>query len=293
VKILVTGARGKVGRRLAQCLPSLGETVALDRSGLDLSRPDSIRETIRAVRPDVIVNAAGYTLVDAAESQPALAHAINAVAPGVIAEEAKRLGALLVHFSTVYVFDGTKTGAYVENDTPHPINEYGLSKLRGEQAIAAVGGEHLILRASWVYDTVGREDFVLAMLRLAAERESVNVVDDQLGCPTWANALAETAAQALTLTRAMKAAPGLYNLAALGAVSRFDFAARLLELTPTLRAGRARTALHAIKTSEFPLVARRPLNSALASDRIASAGVRLASWEDQLQGFVRVLGPQR
>jgi dTDP-4-dehydrorhamnose reductase len=245
------------------------------------------------VRPDVIVNAAGYTRVDAAESQPAVVHAVNAVAPGIMAEEAKRLGALLVHFSSVYVFDGHKAEPYLEDDTPRPINEYGRSKLRGEQAIAAVGGDHLILRASWVYDAQGRDDFVLTMLRLAAERDELRVVDDQLGSPTWAKALAEGAVQALVLVRHMKAAEGLYNLAAQGGVSRFDFTARMLELTQALRSRHAAPALHAIKTSEFPLVARRPLNSVLATGRLAAAGVFPGSWQEHLDGFIETLGIQR
>ena len=216
-------------------------------------------------------------------------HAVNAVAPGVLAEEAKRIGALLVHFSSVFVFDGCKAGAYVEQDRPNPVNAYGLSKLRGEQAIAAVGGDHLILRASWVYDTEGRDDFVLTMLRLAAEQDGLQVVDDQVGSPTWARPIAEAAVQALVLVRAMKAAPGIYNLAATGSVSRHEFTARLLDLTTGLRGDRPPPRLAAIKTDQFPLVATRPLNSVLCSDKVHRVGVSLTSWEEQLAGFVSEL----
>ena len=285
MKILLLGSTGKVGRRLARSLPRVGETIVASRASVDLAEPDAIRAAIRSIQPDVVLNAAGYTNVDRAESQHALAHAVNAVAPEVMAEEARRIGALLVQFSSVYVFDGTKQGAYSEDDAPRPVNEYGRSKLRGEQAIIAAGGLHLILRASWVYDTGGRDDFVLAMLRLAAERETLRVVDDQFGSPTSAVAIADATCQMLSGGRAMSMAPGIYNLAALGAVNRADFTSRLLERTRALRRSDAPAVLEPIKTAEFPLPATRPLNSVLDSGKIVSAGVRLSSWQEQLDEF--------
>ena len=237
MKILLTGKSGQVGWRLAQQLPAVGETIATGRETLDLADPDALRTALRAIRPDVIVNAAGLTDVDRVESEQALAHAVNAVAPGIIAEEAKRLGALLVHYSSVYVFDGAKPTPYTERDEPSPVNEYGRSKLRGEQAITAVGGKHLILRASWVYDVRGR-NFLLTMLRLAANREALQVVDDQIGSPTWARSIADMTCALLRRVDRVAASPGIYNLSALGCVDRYAWAARIVESTAALRPGR-------------------------------------------------------
>jgi dTDP-4-dehydrorhamnose reductase len=216
---------------------------------------------------------------------------VNAVAPGVLAEEARRLGALLVHYSSVYVFDGTKSTPYVETDTPNPINEYGRTKLLGEQAIAAAGGDHLILRASWVYDVRAR-NFVLTMLKLAQTRNALHVVDDQLGSPTWAHALALATCVLLRDVADAKAAAGIYNLAALGGVNRYDFTKCMLDLTRTLRPGRPNPRLTRIKTPDFPLPAARPLNSVLDSTRIIRAfDVPLQNWEAQLRGCLAELNP--
>jgi dTDP-4-dehydrorhamnose reductase len=247
---------------------------------MDLTRPDTIRDLIREARPDVIVNAAGYTQVDKAEVEPAL-WAVNAVAPGVIAEEAKRLGALLVHYSSVYVFDGTASHAYTESDSPNPINAYGRSKLAGEHAIAAVGAAALVLRASWVYDVRGR-NFVNTMLRLAEDEDELRVVDDQRGSPAWARSIAEVTVAVLRNPALAREAAGLYNVGGRGDVTRYDFTRRTLELTRRERAKEPR--LSRIKTSDFPLPAARPLNSVLDMSKLtATFRVPVEHWETQLE----------
>jgi dTDP-4-dehydrorhamnose reductase len=193
-RILITGKNGQVGWELQRTLSTLGEVVALDRTGMDLASPDSIRAAIRDAKPSLIVNAAAYTAVDKAESEPELAMAINGVAPGILAEEAKRLNALLIHYSTDYVFDGTKQGPYTEDDLPNPLSVYGKTKLAGERAIQQIGGPHLICRTSWVYGARGK-NFLLAILRLAKERNELRIVNDQFGAPTWSRTIAETTAQ--------------------------------------------------------------------------------------------------
>ena len=287
MKLLLTGKTGQVGAHLERVLGAVGHVYATGRESLDLTDADAIRRTVRELRPDIIVNAAGYTAVDKAESDTRRVHAVNAVAPGILAEEAKRAGALLVHYSSVYVFDGTKNAPYSERDLAHPINEYGRSKLAGEHAITAIGGDHLILRASWVYDVRGR-NFLLTMLELAAERDVLRVVDDQLGSPTWAYAIAHTTAEILRDAGRARDASGLYNLAAEGAVSRFDFVKRALEVAPLTARASPGPRLVKIDTSEFPLPARRPLNSVLDNAQLTSTfGVRPTSWEHQLRACVR------
>ena len=280
MKILLTGRTGQLGWHLARLLPRVGETLATDRASLDLGQPDALRAALRAARPDVIVNAAAYTAVDRAESEANLAHAINATAPGVMAEEAERLGALLVHYSTDYVFDGTSQKPYIESDAPNPVNAYGRSKLAGEAAIAAAGGAHLILRTSWLYDMRG-SNFVLTMLRLAGEREELRVVDDQVGCPTWARAVAEATLELLNDLPRAKKAPGLYHLSARDSVSRYEFTRSLLALT-SARGTRPRVL--PIKTADFPSPAARPLNCILDNTRMKETfGVTLPEWEAQLR----------
>ena len=188
-RILVTGRNGQVGFELQRNLAGRGQVVAVGRDEMDLSDPDAIRRVVREAKPDLIVNAAAYTAVDQAESEPELALAINGVAPGILAEEAKRLGVALIHYSTDYVFDGSKAAPYTEEDEPRPINVYGRTKLAGERAIQAVDVPHLILRTSWVYSARGK-NFLLTILRLAREREELSIVDDQIGAPTWSRAIA-------------------------------------------------------------------------------------------------------
>jgi dTDP-4-dehydrorhamnose reductase len=285
VKILITGANGQVGRALQGALAPLGEIVALDRSELDLAHPDALRERVRAIAPDAIVNAAAYTAVDRAESEPELARAVNAIAPGVLAEEAQRLDAVLVHYSTDYVFDGTKADPYVESDPTNPLNTYGRTKLEGERAIGASGCRHLTLRTSWVYGTRG-SNFLLTMLRLASEgRPSLRIVDDQIGAPTWCQEIA-TATAALLARRDVAApgAAGLYHLTARGATSWFGFAQAIFASPELARLGLTPPALEAIPSSAYPTPARRPANSRLDCGRLArNAGIELAPWDEALR----------
>ena len=271
MRILLTGRTGQVGWELERALPAIGEVLATDRHALDLADYDSIRQVIREAKPAVIVNAAAYTAVDRAESEPQLAFAVNASGPAVLAAEAARLGALLVHYSTDYVFDGAKAGAYVEDDAPHPLNVYGSSKLAGERAIAAAACRHLILRTSWVYGPQG-SNFMLTILRAARERPELRVVDDQVGAPTSSLALARATAQVLRA-----GAEGLYHMSAAGKTSWCGFARAILA-----RAG-LHTPVVAIRSEEYRAAARRPRNSLLDNSRLrAACGVALAPWEEGL-----------
>ena len=288
MKILITGGAGQIGRRLAQLLPDLGEVVAPTRDSLDLTDVGAMRETVRSERPDVIVNAAAYTEVDRAETEPALAHAVNADAPRVLAEEARSLGALFVHYSSDYVFDGAKHGAYTEDDAPNPLNEYGRSKLAGDEAIEGVGGAYLVLRTSWVYDADAK-NFVTAILRLARERSVLRIVDDQIGAATWACSLAQVTRELLRDPARVRAAPGLYNATAEGQASRYTLAQRIVAsggFDPAPRLERA-------KSDDFPAPARRPLNSVLDTSKLRRVfGVRLEPWETQLDRCLAQLHPR-
>ena len=195
-RILLIGKIGQVGWELRRTLAPMARVACVDFPEIDLTSGDSIRRWVRETRPNIVINAAAYTAVDKAESEPDKAMKINGVAPGILAEEAKKLGALLVHYSTDYVFDGAKTEPYVETDPPNPLGAYGRSKLAGDEAVRAVGGAHLIFRLCWVYGARG-QNFMLTMMRLAREREKLRVVGDQVGCPTWSRMIAETTALAL------------------------------------------------------------------------------------------------
>lgn len=270
--ILLTGSNGQVGRALAGLAWNAPLEIT-DRTRLDLADPDQIVAAVRATRPGIILNAAAYTAVDQAESDPALALAINAKAPGILAEEARRIGALLVHYSTDYVFDGQKSSPYLETDSTAPLNVYGLSKRAGEEAIDAVGGRFLILRTSWVYDRQGR-NFLQTIRRLGAERPALRIVDDQIGAPTWSQAIADTT-KALVLHR--EPAEGLLHLTAPDATSWFGFA------TAIVRKLGLPAVVEPISTQEYPLPARRPANSRLDCHRLAQTfGVTLPPWEAQL-----------
>jgi dTDP-4-dehydrorhamnose reductase len=283
VRILLTGANGQVGWELQRSLAPLGEVLALDRGQLGLADPDGLRQRVRAIAPHVIVNAAAYTAVDRAESEPEAARAINAIAPGVLAEEAHRLDAILVHYSTDYVFDGAKAEPYVESDPPSPLSVYGRTKLEGERAIGASGCRHLTLRTSWVYGARG-QNFLLTMLRLAGERRSLRVVDDQIGAPTWSRQIAQ--ATAALLGRPDLAAPGtegLYHLTASGSTSWYGFARAIFASPEMARLGVTPPSVAAIPSSEYPLPARRPANSRLDCGRLLSrAGVQLEAWDAAL-----------
>ncbi|WP_411383614.1 dTDP-4-dehydrorhamnose reductase [Pseudomonas sp. L7] len=267
MKILVCGRNGQVAQALQQALAGLGELHLLGRDQLDLAQPEAMREPLRQLAPDLIINAAAHTAVDQAESEAPLAYAINAEGPRVLAEEAARLGTPLIHYSTDYVFDGNKTMPYVEDDPVHPLGVYGQSKLAGEQAIAAVGAQHLILRTSWVYSLHGR-NFLLTMQRLLQERPQLKVVDDQIGAPTWAGTIAASTRALIERWQAGQAgAWGTYHLTAQGETSWFGFAEAI---AAQLKArGLPCAELLPIPSSEYPTPARRPLNSRLDCSRLA------------------------
>jgi dTDP-4-dehydrorhamnose reductase len=279
VRILLTGVNGQVGWELQRTLAPLGELVAADRSVLDLADTAGIRSRVAAIAPDLIVNPAAYTAVDKAESEPGLAHAINAAAPGELAA----CGIPLVHFSTDYVFDGNKPGAYTESDTPKPLGVYGASKLAGEEAVARAGIPHLILRTSWVYGLRGR-NFLLTMQKLARERDTLAVVDDQFGAPTWSRLIAEATALAVArwLDRPDSAATsGVYHLTCGGRTSWHGFTAAILAHLAASDGKLAR--LTAIPSSGYPTPAARPANSQLDCGKLAATfGVRLPDWEQAL-----------
>jgi dTDP-4-dehydrorhamnose reductase len=298
---MLTGAGGQVGVEMARELAGRAEVAAFDRAALDLADPAAVTARVREVRPRVIVNAGAYTAVDRAESELEAARAVNARAPGVLAEEAKRLGALLVHFSTDYVFDGTKPAPYVESDPVAPVNAYGLSKLEGEQAVAASGADALVLRTSWVYGPHGK-NFLLTMLRLADTRPELRVVDDQRGAPTSSRQIARGVVRLLSSEASdgvldegaiaqAAARRGLYHFTAAGATTWFGFAQAIFALRAR-RPGHSFTEpkLVAISTAEFPTPARRPANSELSNTRFASAfGCTLPPWRDGLEEVLSVL----
>lgn len=281
--ILLTGKTGQVGWELQTALASLGRVIALDRRQMDLSKADSIRIAIREAAPDIIVNAAAYTAVDKAESEPELAMKVNGIAPGVMAEEAKRLGALLVHYSTDYVFNGTKSEPYTEDDETNPLNVYGKTKLAGERTISATGCDHLILRTSWVYSGRGT-NFLLTILRLARERRELTVVDDQVSSPTWAGALAQSTADLLGKAKHLENISGTYHLAAEGFTTWFILAQRIIELAQELSNERTGWAtVRPTTTAEYPLPAVRPLHSAMSKEKIKQVfGIDMPDWQSQL-----------
>lgn len=279
MRILLTGVSGQVGWELQRSLQALGTITAVDHAGLDLTQPDSIRAVLRAVKPTVIVNPAAYTAVDKAESEPALAHAINATAPGFLAEEAKRMGALLLHYSTDYVFDGRKPSPYQEEDCPNPQNVYGASKLAGEDAIRAAGCRHLILRTSWVYGMRGR-NFLRTMLQLAKDRDELSIVADQFGAPTWSRMIAETTA--LLLAR-LDGQEGTYHFTAGGETTWHGFAEAIFKTALETGQLSKQPVLRRITSADFSSPARRPANSRLDCGRLyRDFALRLPDWQVQL-----------
>lgn len=297
-RILLTGPTGQVGFELLSRLSSLGEVFALNRSQLDLTEPESIRHVVRSIHPNVIVNAAAYTAVDRAETEPELAMQVNGIAPGILAEEAKRSRALLVHYSTDYVFDGLKGSPYLEEDATHPLNQYGRSKLAGEQNIARLGGAYFILRTSWVYANRG-SNFLLKMLRLGSEREVLRVVSDQTGSPTSASVVADAT---MTLLRRCCTAfgdaaglPGIYHATCSGQASWFEFARAIF-------AGAQETSQIALKVKEIlPITAeefssscQRPCYSVLSCDKIAKRfAFQAPDWREELSKVVRMLAERK
>lgn len=283
--ILVTGVNGQVGFELARTLQGLGRVVAADRSMLDLSNLDQIREVVQAIRPALIVNPAAYTAVDKAEAEFDLAMRINGEAPGVFAEEAKKLGVPLIHFSTDYVFNGEKNGAYVETDPADPQNTYGRTKLAGEKAIEASGVDHLIFRTSWVYGTRGK-NFMLTMLRVGAERPELKVVADQFGAPTWSNTIATLTAHVVAQACSApdrsewwREHSGTYHLTADGATSWHGFAEAIFEIAKLP----AQPTVLPISAAEYPTLAKRPTNSRMSGGKFEAAfGLRAPDWKRAL-----------
>ncbi len=298
MKLLVTGCYGQVGWHLQRTLAPMGEVMAIDIDSVDLTDAAAVSKTVRDFAPDVVVNAAAYTAVDKAESEPDLARAINVAAPRKLAEECARTSALMIHYSTDYVYDGSKAGPHEERDATGPLSVYGETKLAGDQAIMASGCPYIILRTTWVYDIRGK-NFLRTILRLAREREELRIVGDQFGAPTWARMLAESTA--IVVARALErktvagAWPvGLFHLTAAGRTSWAGFAQAILEEYEALRDSSAdageysgplkATRVVEIGTEEFPLPARRPQNSVLSNALIqAQFGIALPDWRHQLR----------
>lgn len=266
MKILISGQHGQVSRELQQRLGALAELIVLGRDQMDLAQPAQIRKQVRRGRPDLIINAAAHTAVDLAESEPEGAFAINGVAPGIFAEEALLLGIPLIHYSTDYVFDGSKPEPYTEDDAPNPLSVYGQSKLAGERAITAVQGQHLILRTSWVYSTHGR-NFLLTMQRLLQEKPELRIVADQIGAPTWAGTIANSTLALIERWRGDDAgAWGTYHLTAQGETSWLGFAQAIGDVLR--KRGQPCASLIPIPSSDYPTPATRPLNSRLDCTRL-------------------------
>jgi dTDP-4-dehydrorhamnose reductase len=284
MKILLIGKNGQVGWELRRTLAPLAEVVAVDYPEINLTDTPALRQFVAKTRPAVVVNAAAYTAVDKAETETELCRQVNAVAPGVLAEEAKKLGALMVHYSTDYIFDGTNTLPYVETDAPNPLGAYGRSKLEGDRAVKASGADHLIFRLCWVYGARG-QNFMLTMQRLAREREKLRVVGDQFGCPTWSRMIAETTALALKQVLAGADASkfnGEYHLAAGGQTNWHEFASRIIELMPETE--KKCRVVERITTAEYPTPAKRPAYSVLDCGKLQKTfGLRLPDWEASLQ----------
>jgi dTDP-4-dehydrorhamnose reductase len=287
-KILLTGKSGQIGWELQRCLSTLGQVTAVGSDQLDLTDAETMRGFIRQLKPDIIVNPAAYTAVDKAESEPDLAMAVNAIAPGVMADEAKRLGALLVHYSTDYIFDGTKLSPYVEEDHPNPLNVYGASKLAGEQAIRNSGVNHLIFRTSWVYGARGK-NFLLTMRRLGKERDELNIVNDQTGSPTWSRAIAECTSQVLAQlyadggnTDLQTRMSGTYHLTSQGQTTWYGFVKEAVACGLLASQDKA-LVIKPINTSAYPTPAIRPMYSVMSNSKLFDTfGIQMPSWEQSL-----------
>ncbi|WP_353931211.1 dTDP-4-dehydrorhamnose reductase [Okeanomitos corallinicola TIOX110] len=287
MKILLTGISGQVGWELQRSLMSLGNVIYMGRNQLDLSQPDTITTTIRDIKPDLIVNPAAYTAVDKAESEIDLAMAINGVAPGIIAEEAKRLNAAIIHYSTDYVFDGNQNTPYRESDLTNPQNVYGKTKLVGEEAISSIGVNHIIFRTSWVYGLRGK-NFLLTMQKLAREREEIKVVDDQIGSPTWSRMIAEITAQIVAKFQQNPSdffsnKGGIYNLSPSGKTSWYGFAKAIFN-DDFSNNERKLQRLIPITTQEYPTPASRPAFSLLDNQKLSDTfGLKIPEWDQALK----------
>lgn len=287
MRILLLGKYGQLGWELHRALGPLGEIYALDFPEIDLTHPESIRSVTRDTQPHIVVNATAYTDVDRAEDESELAMAVNGHAPGIIAEMASSLGAALIHFSTDYVFDGTKGAVYLEGDPPNPLNVYGKSKLAGEQTVSQVDGAYLIFRTSWVY-SLRRENFVTKVLNWSRKQKTLRIVSDQISNPTWARMLAEISSQLIALGkqdigRWVQERKGIYHLAGSGFASRFEWAQAILRFDPRRDQQISERVLPA-RSFDFPTPATRPLFSGLNCDHFTNTfGLRLPPWETALQ----------
>jgi dTDP-4-dehydrorhamnose reductase len=294
LRILLTGRDGQVGRELSRSLAKLGDVTATGRDELDLTSDYAIGDVVHEVRPQLIVNAAAYTAVDKAESEPDFAHRVNAEAVETLAAAAKSVGAAVIHYSTDYVFDGTKETAYVESDRPHPLSVYGKSKLDGEKALAAAGIPYLILRTSWVYGAEGK-NFLLTILRLAMERPELHVVNDQFGAPTWSRDIANataTIAERWHHEKFARAKSGIYHMTAAGKTSWFGFAEEAVRLRAKSATAEGTTfaRLIAIPSSDYPTPAERPKNSQLNCARVAREfDCSLPEWKTSVAAVMRAL----
>ncbi|MEG3924352.1 MULTISPECIES: dTDP-4-dehydrorhamnose reductase [unclassified Microcoleus] len=268
MKILLAGGSGQLAQELQPILLSSGEVIAVDRTRLDLSQPESIRQAMAEIQPDLVVNGGAYTAVDKAESEPELANAINGIAPGILAEECEKLGASLIHFSTDYVFDGSHGSPYLETDSTNPLGSYGKSKLAGEEAIRKGGNRHIIIRTAWVYGNGGKGNFVKTMLRLGKEREEIRVVADQIGSPTWTGDLSAATSQIIPLLG--QETFGTYNYTNSGVCSWYDFAIAIFEEAAQLGFPLKVQRVIPITTSEYPTPAKRPAFSVLSTVKISA-----------------------
>jgi dTDP-4-dehydrorhamnose reductase len=289
-----------VGWELNRSLSNLAAVFAFDRFGLDLAQPDRIRKVVREIKPDIIINAAAYTAVDLAESDKKNAELINAVAPGILAEEAKRLGSVLIHYSTDAVFDGSKRAPYLENDLPNPINVYGLSKLAGEKAIEQVGAPHMVFRTSWIYANRGN-NFMRTILKLASQQNSITVVNDQIGAPTSAAMVAKATSMILqrTILKAKNESrldfdSGIYNMTSQGQTSWYEFAVAILDLAKAISIQKCHSTnftypnILAVSSSQYPLVAKRSLYSVLDNYKLnKSFSINLLDWHKELEFCLR------
>ena len=294
MKILITGKNGQVGWELERILGPVADVIALDRAQLDLSNEQQLVETVRGIKPNIIINAAAYTAVDKAETEIELAHHVNAMAPKILAEEAKRLNSLLIHYSTDYIFDGAKTTAYTEDDLPNPLNVYGKTKLDGENAIRSVDGNYLILRTSWVYGARGK-NFLLTILRLMKEKKELRIVADQMGAPTWSTTIARTTKTILEKLDLAKqeneqknakknGLNTVYHLSSSGQTTWHDFASSIARIT------NSDTKVTAITTEDYPLPARRPKNSLLDNSKLFQVfGLKLPYWEEDLAACIKTM----
>lgn len=295
LRILLLGAKGQVGQELQKTLPTVGELVAVGKETVNLAVTEQFRELIVSIQPDIIVNAAAYTAVDRAETESELAHMVNGKAPTVLAEIAKQLGALLVHISTDYVFDGTQSHPYIELDSPNPQSQYGHSKWQGEQGIRQIWDQHIIVRTAWVYGAQGKGNFVKTMLRLGSERPEVRVVDDQVGTPTWAKDIGDAIASLIrhwsTADPATQAKVyGTYHFTNRGVASWYDFAVAIFAEAQALGFPLQIERVIPITTSEYPLPAPRPAYSVLSNSKITPfLGQPAPHWRQSLQQMLQEL----